>query len=212
MTRPSMTPCSGSGSSNCGAATVPVAALVRQARAGHGRQHPRCRQPQEAQAPQEARRPGAPGAARASFHSSVRTMHPTELDAALAVAKIKGYLVIDEPFDPESSGHAKLLDKWSSHCEAAQRNPVLVVLGSFGLWRAAIAFRAGADAEMVYVLHELKEAFRRHLGDSNRSSDEAWFASSQDRRRAEALAFELAAIDAQRRDEAFEEVFALHEL
>lgn len=139
-------------------------------------------------------------------------MTPTEIESALATAKVRGFLVIAEPFDAESSDQKRLLDAWNDHCEVVGRHRVLVIQTGFGLWRAAIAFRDGASAEMGYVRRDLEEAFARHLGDSARSNDEAWFATSQHRLRAEALAFELAGIDAQPRDAAFEEVFAVHEL
>jgi hypothetical protein len=139
-------------------------------------------------------------------------MTSDDADAELARAKVRGFLVIGEPFDPESRDQASLLTAWGAFCEQAGRNVVFVLKTGLGLWRAAIAFRGGADAEMAYVRHELREAFHRHLDGSARSSDEAWYASSQDRRRAEALAFELAAIDAELRDEVMEDVFLVHDL
>lgn len=139
-------------------------------------------------------------------------MTSDDVERALSVAKVRGFVVIDEPFDPDNAEHKRVLDEWSSYCETVGRNPVLVIQTGFGLWRAAIAFREGAGAEMAYVLHELREAFARHLGDSARSSDEAWFASTQHRRHAEALAFDLAAIDAEPRDPKFEDVFVVNDL
>lgn len=139
-------------------------------------------------------------------------MTSDDAEGVLANAKLRGYLVIDEPFEASSPVHTWLLDEWNTYCETIARNPVMVLRTPFGLWRAAIAFRHGANAELGYIRNELKEAFGRHLGDSARSDDEAWFASTQERRRAEALAYELALIDAAPRDEAFERVFQVHEL
>lgn len=100
----------------------------------------------------------------------------------------------------------------SGHCESLGRHRVLVLYTGWGLWRAAIAFHEGPDAEMAYVRHEFEEAFCRHLDSGPRKEDEAWFASTQNRRRAEALAFELAAIDTEPRDSKFEAVFVVHAL
>lgn len=140
-------------------------------------------------------------------------MSPTELEQVLAAAEERGYLVITEPFDSKSTEHAKLLEAWNRVCEDRGRHRVLVLNTGWGLWRTAVAFDAGADGEMQYVLHELEEAFRRHLDSGPRKEeDSAWYASTQHRRRAEALAFELAAIDAEPRDPAFETVFAVNAL
>jgi hypothetical protein len=139
-------------------------------------------------------------------------MNATEIETALTLARAKGYLVIAEPFDPESSDQVQLLNSWNSHCESLGRHRVLVLCTGWGLWRAAIAFHEGPDAEMAYVRHEFEEAFCRHLDSGPRKEDEAWFASTQSRRRAEALAFELAAIDTEPRDSKFEDVFVVHAL
>lgn len=136
----------------------------------------------------------------------------TQTETALALAKAKGYLVIAEPFDSESSDQVQLLNAWNSHCESLGRHRVLVLCTGWGLWRAAIAFHEGPDAEMAYVRHEFEEAFCRHLDSGPRKDDEAWFASTQHRRRAEALAFELAAIDMDPRDPRFEDVFVVSAL
>lgn len=139
-------------------------------------------------------------------------MSPTEIEHVLAVAEGRGYLVIAEPFDSNSTEHVKLLEAWNTVCEDRGRHRVLVLNTGWGLWRTAIAFDAGADGEMQYLLHELEEAFRRHLDSAPRKEGDAWFASTQHLRRAEALAFELAAIDGEPRDAAFETVFVVNSL
>jgi hypothetical protein len=139
-------------------------------------------------------------------------MTQTEVEHALRSATARGFLVVGEPFDADSAEHARLLGEWNSHCEESGRHRVIVLCTAWGLWRTAIAFHAGPDGELAYLRHELEEAFHRHLGSGPRKDDEAWFASTQDRRRAEALAFELAAIDMEPRDPKFEDVFVVNAL
>jgi hypothetical protein len=137
-------------------------------------------------------------------------MTPDDIDAALSTAKVRGYLVIAEPFNAESPEHTKLLDEWNGVCEERGRHRVLVLCTGWGLWRTAVAFHAGADAEMEYVRHEFEEAFYRHLDSGPRKEDDAWYGSTQHRRRAEALAFDLAVVDAEPRDPQFEDVFVVN--
>lgn len=139
-------------------------------------------------------------------------MNATEIETALALARAKGFLVVGEPFDSESPEHVTLLDAWNRACEERGRHRVLVLCTGWGLWRAAIAFHEGPDGELAYVRREFEEAFHRHLGSGPRKDEEAWFGSTANRRHAEALAFELAAIDAEVRDPTFEDVFVVHEL
>lgn len=139
-------------------------------------------------------------------------MTPTEIEHALATAKARGYLVIAEPFNPETPEHQQLVNEWNDHCEVLGRQRVLVIQTGWGLWRTMIGYREGSDGEMQYVRHAFEEAFVRHLGSDPRKEDEAWFASTQDRRRAEALAFELGLIDAEPRDPKFEDVFVVSAL
>lgn len=142
-------------------------------------------------------------------------MKQTRGAKALALAQVRGYLVLEDvPTEPPSSPELRwLLEQWNMHCEAASLHRVLVCPNVHGKWCVMLAFRDGPGSELAYVKDALAEAFSRHLdrGPSRKDSD-AWAARTRKRDLAEAVASELAAIDARQRDPALETVFEIHAL
>ncbi len=127
------------------------------------------------------------------------SMTPTEASHALALAQVRGYLVLEEaPTDPPSSPEVRWIhDQWYAHCEALSVHPIVVCPGLRAPWCVMIAFPDGPDAVLADVRHAFAEAFRRHLGrDPSRGDPDAWAARMDDRAVAEGIAAELAAIDA----------------
>lgn len=142
-------------------------------------------------------------------------MKQTRAARALALAQIRGYLVIEDvPTEPPSSPEAQwLLEQWNAHCEMLSLHRVVVCPNVHGKWCVMLAFRDGPASELAYVKHALAEAFSRRLGrEPSRKDPDAWVARTRKRELAEAVATELAAIDARQRDPAFETVFEIHEL
>lgn len=142
-------------------------------------------------------------------------MKQTRAAKALALAQVRGYLVLeDAPTDPASSPEAQwLLEQWNVHCEAASLHRVVVCPNVHGKWCVMIALQGGPGSELAYVKHALADAFSRRPGrQPSRKDPDAWVARTKRRDLAEAVASELAAVDAQQRDPAFETVFEIHEL
>lgn len=147
--------------------------------------------------------------------ASTHMMKPTRVAKALALAQVRGYLVLEDvPTDPTSSSETQwLLEQWNMQCEALSLHRVVVCPNVRGRWCVMIAFRAGPGSELAYVKHALAEAFSRRLGRGpSRKDSDTWAARTGKRDLAEAVASELAAIDAQQRDPAFETVVEIHAL
>jgi hypothetical protein len=139
-------------------------------------------------------------------------MTPTEVEQALVTAETRGYLLMEEQVtDPATPEVGRALDEWNRRCEGLARHRILVLWTGWGLWRVLIAFDAGVENELQYVLSEFALAFVRRLGAMPAEDEpEAWYGSTSSRATAEALAAELAIIDAQARDPVYETVFEVH--